>query len=129
MSNPGISHPNQRTAFSPWREWRTWSYFHFRWRNFRAFSVLRGKTHCVSAAVEKLTPTGHHSRMMTFPKTPILAAILLALPLLSSQAETYAVEKKGGILFAEPGGVQLLLDLYLSKGVENPPWRLNTGLI
>lgn len=51
----------------------------------------------------------------------MLAAILLALPVLSSRAETYEVEKTDGIVFAEPDGVKLLLDLHLPKGVENPP--------
>ncbi len=37
------------------------------------------------------------------------------------RAEPYEVERKNGIVFAEPGGVKLLLDLYLPKGVESPP--------
>ncbi len=33
----------------------------------------------------------------------------------------YAVERKNDLTFASPGGIDLLLDLYLPKGVENPP--------
>ncbi len=38
-----------------------------------------------------------------------------------SDVVTGGVERENGILFASPGGVDLLLDLYLPKGVENPP--------
>lgn len=38
-----------------------------------------------------------------------------------SAPPVYEVERQNGIEFARPGGVQLLLDLYLPKGIDKPP--------
>ncbi len=52
-----------------------------------------------------------------------LATVALCVLGISAQAADppYQVERKNDITFASPGGVDLLLDLYLPKGVENPP--------
>ncbi|MCB1231236.1 MAG: alpha/beta hydrolase [Verrucomicrobiae bacterium] len=58
-----------------------------------------------------------------FLRRTLVTVITLVLPTLNVTAEDarYQVERKNDITFASPGGVDLLMDLYLPKGVENPP--------
>lgn len=44
-----------------------------------------------------------------------------------AQGGTNQVEHHKGILFAEPDGVKLLLNLHMPKGVENPPLLIFHG--
>lgn len=53
----------------------------------------------------------------------LLACLALAFPV-SIKAEENEVEIREGIPFASPGGVDLLLDLHLPAGVEDPPLLL-----
>jgi len=65
--------------------------------------------------------------MLPFKLCRFVWAFALA-PLLSGHAEpiaaTHSVEKKDGILFAEPDGFPLRLDLHLPKVAANPPLLL-----
>ncbi len=56
---------------------------------------------------------------MTFPVLPTLASVHLALTLTTAGANE--VERHNDIRFAQPGGVELLLNLHMPKGIENPP--------
>ena len=49
-----------------------------------------------------------------------LVASIASLPA-EETAKTYPVKRQNDIKFASPGGVDLLLDLYLPESVENPP--------
>lgn len=49
-----------------------------------------------------------------------LVASIVCLPA-EERAKTFPVKRQNDIKFASPGGVDLLLDLYLPEGVENPP--------
>ncbi|MEZ5386446.1 MAG: alpha/beta hydrolase [Prosthecobacter sp.] len=56
---------------------------------------------------------------MNFPDLAIRTSIFLALTVFAANAGE--VEHHNDIMFAKPGGVELLLNLHMPKGVENPP--------
>lgn len=64
------------------------------------------------------TTHAHASRISV---TLLLLCFGFAVDVSEAEEAPYAVERKNDILFASPGNVDLLLDLYLPKGVENPP--------
>lgn len=59
---------------------------------------------------------------MNFSRILFFLVIVICLPdLLKAQTGKRGVEVKKDIVFAEPDGVKLLLNLYLPKSVESPP--------
>ncbi len=52
----------------------------------------------------------------------ILGIVVVTMALtFATLADQYPVKRMNDILFAKPDGVELLLDLYLPEGIENPP--------
>ena len=49
------------------------------------------------------------------------ALLFLSVACHGQESAPYAVREKPDLIFAKPGGVELLLDLHLPVGVENPP--------
>ena len=56
---------------------------------------------------------------MKFPLITTIASLILAL--IPSTSNASEVERHDDIRFADPGGVELLLNLHMPKGVKNPP--------
>lgn len=66
--------------------------------------------------------------MISLKQTSLPSAVAISIAYCAfSSADSRAADpsfegkKKSGIEFAAPDGIKLLLDLYLPKGVENPP--------
>lgn len=59
--------------------------------------------------------------MKTYILSLIIFSTFLLVPQARSQTPRHEVERKNDILFAEPDGVKLLLDIHLPVGVEKPP--------
>ncbi|MAS96989.1 MAG: hypothetical protein CMO55_27675 [Verrucomicrobiales bacterium] len=53
--------------------------------------------------------------------TAFVLALSASVEVVGEEGGEYEIERKNDILFAQPDGVGLLMDIYLPKGLENPP--------